>query len=226
MAPFSIDLDKYRMVDLSWELVPGASENRYFHLERDLLGDDCFFYHVKTHTHVGCHIEVGAHYFRGGREVTDYPVIAFMGRALLLEVRDALQTPDVTPAYLEQQLGDLIGEGDIVICRNSDPESWAGRRHRPSITPEAAQWLADHKVKMLGIDSTPNPDGEATFPLGRRKANGRKVHEIMMGAGATFVEFLVNLDQIDRQEFFFMALPFKARGIDSSWCRAIAIVER
>ena len=226
MAAFNIDFDKYHVVDLSWELVPGASENRYFELEQDLLGDDCFFYHVKTHTHVGCHVEVGSHYVESWPGVTDYPVTVFMGRALLLEVRDVDETPDVTPEYLEQELGDLIGEGDIIICRNSDAESWAGSKPRPSITPEAARWLADHSVKMLGIDSTPNPNGEATFPLGRGKVNGRKVHDIFMGAGGTFVEFLVNLDQIDHKEFYFMALPFKAQGIDSSWCRAIAIVER
>jgi arylformamidase len=226
MPSFNIDLDKYRIVDLSWELVPGASAIRNFDLRRDLLPDDCFYYHVNTHTHVGSHVEVAAHYFEGGQQVTDYPVTAFMGRALLLEVRDVEETPDVTPEYLEQELDSLIKGGDIIICRNSDVESWAGRRLQPAITPAAAQWLADHKVKMLGIDSAPNPDGEATFLLGRGKEKGRQVHDIFLSAGGTFVEFLMNLDQIDRKEFFFMALPFKAKGIDSSWCRAIAILEK
>ena len=41
----------------------------------------------------------------------------------------------------------------------------------------------------------------------------------------TFVEFLTNLDELKRREFYFMALPFKAKGLDSMWVRAIAIEE-
>ena len=34
-----------------------------------------------------------------------------------------------------------------------------------------------------------------------------------------------NLDQIARNEFFVMALPFKVQGLDSSFVRAIVIEE-
>lgn len=62
---------------------------------------------------------------------------------------------------------------------------------------------------MVGIDGH--------FRLGRNIEEGRALHDIFMGSGGTLVEFLDNLDQIRRPEFFFMALPFKARRVDSSW---------
>ncbi len=218
MSIFSIDWERYRVIDLSYEVVPGASAERYLELERGLLADDAYMHHVRIHTHVGTHVEVDAHFFEGGRDVTGYDLLDFMGRGLLLDVPDVEATPLVTPEYLEQELGARIAERDIVICRNSDPESLASRRLLPSLTPEAARWLADHRVSMLGIDTH--------FQLGRDVAEGRALHDIFMGAGGTLVEFLDNLAEIKRAEFYFMALPFKARVLDSSWARAIAIEER
>ena len=218
MGVFTIDWQKYRLIDLSYEVIPGASKDRYFDIERGLLADNAFMHHVRTHTHVGTHVEVDAHFFEGGRDITGYEISDFMGRALLLDVPDVEATRDVTPEYLDKTLGDLIGESDIIICRNSDPKSLAGERENPSLTPEAAQWFADHKVKMVGIDTH--------FRLGRSIKNGRALHDTFMGAGGTLVEFLDHLDEIRCREFFFMALPYKAREIDSGWARAVVIEEK
>lgn len=218
MSVFTIDWSKYRLIDLSYEVVPGASKDRYFDIERGLLADNAFMHHVRTHTHVGTHVEVDAHFFEGGRDVTGYELTDFMGRALLLDVPDVDATPEVDPDYLDKALGHLIGEGDIIICRNSDPASLAGAKANPSLTPEAAQWFADHKVKMVGIDTH--------FRLGLDVERGRALHDIFMGAGGILIEFLDSLEQIQRPEFYFMALPYRARAIDSSWARAVAIEER
>ncbi len=218
MSVFHIDWQKYRLIDLSYEVVPGASQERYFELEQGLLADNAFMHHVRTHTHVGTHVEVDAHFFAGGRDVTGYALTDFMGRGLLLDVPDVQATPEVTPEYLDQVLGGRIGQGDIIICRNGDPASLAGAWPKPALTPEAARWFVAHRVKMIGIDQH--------FSLGRDVAAGRALHDIFMGAGGTLVEFLDHLDEIRRPEFYFMALPFKARTIDSSWARAVAIEER
>lgn len=218
MSVFSIDWTKYRLVDLSYEVIPGASQDRYFELTHDLLADQATMYHVRTHSHVGTHVEVDAHFFEGGRDVTGYPLSAFHGRALLLDVPDVAATPHVGVAYLERELGALIGEGDIIICRNSDPESLAGRRPRPTLTPEAGRWFADHHVKMIGIDTH--------FGLGKDIPSGRALHDVFMGAGGTLIEFLDHLDLLRRKEFYFIALPYLVRDMDSSWTRAVAIEEK
>lgn len=217
MGVFQIDWQRYRLVDLSYEVVPGASAERYLELERGLLADNAYMHHVRTHTHVGTHVEVDAHFFEGGRDVLGYSLQDFLGRGLLLDVPDASATPLITAAVLDAQLGARIGERDIVICRNSDPESLAGRRVAPSLTPEAGEWLAAHRVIMLGIDTH--------FRLGVDVPHGRAFHQAFMGAGGTLVEFLDHLDELRRPEFFFMALPYKARQMDSSWARAIAVEE-
>lgn len=218
MSVFSIDWTKYRLIDLSYEVVPGASQDRYFEIERGLLADDAYMHHVRTHSHVGTHVEVDAHFFDNGRDVTGYALTDFMGRGLLLDVPDVTVTPHVGIEYLEEQLGALIGEGDIIICRNSDAESLAGNRPRPTLTPEAGRWFAEHKVKMVGIDTH--------FGLGKDVPNGRALHDAFMGAGGTLIEFLDHLEDIRRPEFYFMALPYLVREMDSSWARAVVIEER
>lgn len=217
MGVFTIDWSRYRLIDLSYEVIPGASQDRYFEIERGLLADNAFMHHVRTHTHVGTHVEVAAHFYEGGQDITAYAPERFMGRGLLLDIADVDQTPLVTAELIASKLGNLIGQDDIIICRNSDALSLAGKRPKPSLTPGAAQWIANHHAKMVGIDTH--------FGLGVDIPQGRALHDILLSANVTLVEFLVNLEQLKRPEFYFMALPYLCRQIDSGWVRAVAVEE-
>ncbi|MGQ9630368.1 MAG: cyclase family protein [bacterium] len=215
---FEIDLKKYRIVDLSYLVVPPGSEDRPFEISRGYLADRAYKYDVKTHSHVGTHVEAPAHFFDGGKDTTELPLTSFMGRGIVLDVLDATAHRAITPEYLEEAIGDIIREGDIVICRNLDSESKRSRETMPHLTPEAAEWLRDHKIKMLGIDNN--------FRLGEDVPSGRKLHDILMSHNVTLIEWLDNLGELRRREFFFIALPFKVKQMDSSWVRAIAIEEK
>lgn len=215
---FDIDLTKYRIVDLSYEVVPPGTDDRPFVIERGLLADNAYKHDVlKTHSHVGTHVEAPAHFFDGAKDITDFPLTAFFGRAILLEVDKVGEKLAIMPSYLEKDIGGLIKEDDIVLCRNNDKESIKSG-NLPHLTPEAAEWLKDKKIKMLGIDSY--------VRLSKDVPSGRKLHDILMSQDITFIEFLDNLDALKKKEFFFMALPFKVKVMDSSWARAIAIEER
>jgi kynurenine formamidase len=216
---FEIDLKKYRIVDLSYEVVPGGGGDRPFVIQRGLLADNAYKYDVtKTHSHVGTHVEAPAHFYDGGKDVTQLPLTAYFGRALLLEVHDAKATKAIMGAYCQKTLGGLIRPGDIIICRNNDEASKkAGKDALPHLTPESAEWMRDKKIKMLGVDNY--------VRLAKDIPEGRQLHDILMKHDITFVEWLDNLAALKRREFFFMALPFKVRVMDSSWARAIAIEE-
>lgn len=214
---FSIDPERYRVVDLSYLVVPPGTADRPLVIQRGHLADNAYkFDIVRTHTHVGTHVETPAHFYDGGKDVTAFPLEAFFGRAVLLDVEDARQATAIGGAYLEERLGSLIRHGDIVICRNSDPRPSSS--HRPCFTPDAAAWLRDRGIKMLGIGTD--------FGLGKDIPDGRAFHDILMSRGICFVEFLANLGELRSREFFFMALPFLCAQIDSAPARAIAIEER
>ena len=216
---FDIDLNKYRIVDISYEVVPPGSDDRPFVMERGLLADRAYKYDItNTHSHVGTHVETPAHFFDGGKDVTELPLTTYFGRAILLEIDDAQENLAILPPLMEKAIGDIIQDGDIVICRNNDEESLKGNRPKPYLTPEAAQWFRDHKIKMLGIDNN--------VGLSKDVPTGRKLHDILMSVDVAIIEWLDNLDQLRKREFFLMALPFKVKIMDSSWARVIAIEEQ
>ncbi len=211
---FSIDPAKYRVVDLSYQVVPPGTHDRPYVIQRGRLGDNAYkFDIIRTHTHVGTHVESPAHFYPGGKDVTELALENFYGRAVLLDVADATQAQEIGGPFLDNCLGGLIQPGDIVLCRNSDPRPG----HPPCLTPEAALWLRDREVKLLGIGTD--------FSLGATITAARAFHDILMAQDACLVEFLDNLLALRRREFFFMALPFKCAQIDSAPARAIAIEE-
>lgn len=218
---FDIDLDRYRIVDLSYEVVPPGTADRPFVVERGYLADRAFKYDItNTHSHVGTHVETPAHFFEGGKSVVDLPLTWFMGRAVLLDVPDAGTAMAIDAEYLEHAIGDIIESEDIVICRNSDRDSLGSqdKAHKPGFVPAGAEWLAARRIKMLGIDRH--------FRLGPDIPGSRMLHDILQSQDVCLIEWLDHLDDLTQREFYFMALPWRVRTVDSSWVRAIAIETR
>ena len=210
------------MIDISHTVVPGEDPDRPFAIQRALLKDLTFRYDVlKTHSHVGTHVEVGAHFFDGGRAVTDYSLDSFYGRGVLFSVT----VPLVDRRVLEGAIGELCRPGSIVVVRNDtgvivtkeEMYSEQAAEGLPSFVPEAAEWFAERQVKMLVLDK---------LRMGRSLEETRRFHDILMSNGCNFVEIVENLDQITKPEFFVMALPYKVKGLDSSFVRAIVIEEK
>ena len=216
---FNIDRQKYRIVDLSYTVEPNDGGERPFVIERGLLPDRAFKHNVlNTHSHVGTHVEAPAHFFDGGKDVTDLPLSTFHGRAVLLELSGFGESRAVMPEHIEQDIGSILKPGDIVIARNNDAgPSGVPPLECPHMTPEAAAWLAAREIKMLGVDNN--------VVLSKDIPDARELHDILMGRGIVLVEWLDNLAGLRRKEFYFMALPYKVRVIDSSWARAVAIEE-
>lgn len=220
-----IDMTRYRVVDLSYEVVPGEFEDRPFDMSVGMLGDGTYRYDIaRTHSHVGTHVEAPWHFYKSGKTITDLPVTHFMGRAVFLPFRLPEGQLEISPAYVDARIGSLLRGGDIVLFHNAHNRglrigrvSEAESRTVPYITRETALWLRDRKIKMFGFD---------ILNFGTSREDGRAIHDIFMSHDVCLIEWLDHMDELDKPEFYFMALPFKVRGIDSSFARAVAILER
>jgi kynurenine formamidase len=54
---FVIDPERFRIVDLSYEVVPGANPDRPFEMSRGTLADQTYRFDItRTHSHVGTHV--------------------------------------------------------------------------------------------------------------------------------------------------------------------------
>jgi len=83
----------------------------------------------------------------------------------------------------------------------------------PFLKEEAAKFLLEQEVTLVGIDSHNIDD---------TSQKRRPVHSILLGAEILIVEHLCNLDLIPEQDFYFTAIPPKIKGVGSFPVRAFA----
>jgi arylformamidase len=210
----TLDLSQYHIVDLTAEIVPGirkgeqymhGSVRRRFEVNRFIYAaDGTFMNWVETETHVGTHVECPSHYLENGKDVASLPLETFMGEAIVVNLRPK-RAQSITPSDFEA-VG--VREGDIVLMWSG----WGGG-DRPFMGVEAAKWLLKARVKMIGVDDS----------IGVEAPGSMATHDLLLRNDIPIIEGLSNLDGLRDERFFFMALPLRVRGLDSSWVRAIAL---
>lgn len=213
--PFTIDWSKYKIVDLSKEVVPNQStpDDRPFEISESTLADGTYKFDVtRTHTHVGTHVESPWHFYHGGKTITDFPLERFMGNARILKARPAGGVSVVTLAEIRPQLDPFRGEFDILLVRNDS--AFALLRFEMETVP----YIRDLGIKLLVFD--------AGIQFGGGIEEGRTFHDLLMSQDICLVEFPDGCAELDRDEFYLFAAPVKVKGLDSAMCRLFAILER
>jgi kynurenine formamidase len=217
----AFNLEGFEIIDISYTIIPGENPDRPFAIQKALLQDKTFRYDIlKTHSHVGTHVEVGAHFYERGKTITDIPLNHFHGSGILFSVK----TKNVTEDTCKNELENKIIERDIIVVRNdtgiklTKQQLYSGEEgDLPKITLEAARWMVKYKPKLLILDN---------IRLGDTIDETREFHDILMSQDVWFVEIVNNLDKITQNRFYVMALPIKIQNLDSSFCRAIIIQKK
>ncbi|MBX7257786.1 MAG: cyclase family protein [Candidatus Hydrogenedentes bacterium] len=211
---FNIDLTKYKLVDLSWEVTPNAMpQDRPFDIREGRLGDGTLKYEItNTHTHVGTHIESPVHFYFKGKTCTDYPLDHFMGKAALLTTDIPECAPSVSLAHVKEQLEPRRGQFEILYVRNDTP------RRPLYFDIDCVPYFAELGLKLFAFDSTIN--------FGREPEDGRTFHDLLLSRDTLLIEFPANGRAIDKDLFYLFAMPLRIKDLDSSACRLFAVVER
>ena len=127
--------------------------------------------------------------------------------------------------HVDPQHGNAIGKelfeglnlkGKAVLVNTNWSKHWRTDQYfenHPFLTEEAAIFLRDAEVKLVGIDSH-NIDDTRT--------RSRPAHTVLLKAGILIVEHLCNLDQIPKGKFVFNAVPPKFKGVGTFPVRAYA----
>jgi len=87
----------------------------------------------------------------------------------------------------------------------------------PYLTEEAAIYLKESQVKLVGIDS---------HNIDNTTGKTRPVHTTLLGAGILIVEHLCNLDALPQIGYQFNAVPPKIKGAGTFAVRAYACLNR
>jgi kynurenine formamidase len=215
-----IDLSKYRIIDLSHELVPGERkiDGTYLHGEpfhgrpvevQEMMAFNARMHHIQSETHNGTHVEAPYKYSDDGADIASMPVESYIGEAVLCDFAHKGEGEAVTPEDLREA---GVKPGDIVLLRGGE------QQEEPYLTWEAIDWLIEAGIKAIGIEGVRHsPPGT---PFGKEDGDGR-----LLLAGIAFLDGLTGLRQIQKPRVFLIALPVRMRRVTASWARAIVLEE-
>lgn len=164
---------------------------------------------LETNMHIGTHLDAPLHFIEENKFISDYPVTKFIGKALLIDVREA-EFIDI-----EEEYKSLISEDDIVLFYTGFSQYYGTAHYyskHPVLTLEFADLLVQKKIKLVGFD-TPSPDREDYL-----------VHKKLLNNNIFILENLCNLDKLlPYPNFEIIALPLKIKA-EGSPVRAVAII--
>lgn len=169
---------------------------------------------ISMGSHQGTHLDAMRHFIPGGRTIDQMPLEWFHGPARVLRIPKAAGE-DITVRDFEPY-DAWITPGARIIYETGWQEKFGTQaffEDFPSLTPEAARFLASRRIRLLGMD-TPTP--------GR---DWYEVHHILLAPPAeiVIVEGLAHLDQLPDQ-FEFCGFPLLFKEGDGSPIRAVGFV--
>ncbi|TDR93190.1 cyclase family protein [Enterovirga rhinocerotis] len=140
--------------------------------------------------HMGTHLDAPCHFFTDAPSLESVPLERLGGRGIVWPV-EVGATELVGPHHLAGLEGRLQ-DGDILILDTGSHPFVGSVRYdddHPTLSLAAADWIVDHGVKMLAVD-TPTPD----LSLARRTAGfDWPVHKRLLSNGVLIAEHLTNL---------------------------------
>jgi arylformamidase len=161
-------------------------------------------------SHLGTHMDAPSHFVAGGLTLEQVELDVLIGPAQVVHLAQVSEKQALTPAFFPS-----ITQERLLIHTG-----WSKRalhapayfQRYPYLTPEAAEYLVERGVRLLGLDC-PSVD----YDPGR-------THVALLSRGTVIIENLVNLDQLPAT-CAFMALPLPIQGGDGCPLRAVAWLE-
>ena len=210
-----------RFIDLSHPLrdgMPSFPGDPVLHLEPHCTTASpahCNVSRISMGSHQGTHLDAMFHFLDDGRTLDQMPLEWFHGPARVIRIPKAARE-DITAEDFQKHEQHLTEGARILFETGWQSEFGSARFFTdfPSMTQEAARYLASRKLRLIGMD-TPTP-GRDYY----------EVHHILLAKEVemVIVEGLANLDKLPDEEFTFIGFPLNFEGRDGSPVRAVGVV--
>lgn len=172
-------------------------------------------------THSGTHIDAATHFIKTGKTIDEVDLDNFIGLADVVDLTPCKPLEEIPLPRLREKFGGKEPLPRVILRydwsrRYAEPDFYS---RSPFLSRECCRWLVEKGVRVLGMD-TPSPDN----PADDREAKvDSPNHKILLGGGASLVEYLCNLDQITSARVELIALPIKIQGGDGAPARVVAV---
>lgn len=165
---------------------------------------------IEMVSNTGTYIDCPFHRYEHGKDLSEISLEAFAN--LEAVTIDATGITEIGIEFFQ----NLEIRGKAVMVNTGWSENWnteAYFENHPFLTGQAAEYLRDCGVKLVGIDS---------HNIDETRGNARPVHTILLGAEILIVEHLCNLDKLPPSGYLFSAVPPKFKGVGTFPVRAFA----
>ena len=167
---------------------------------------------IEMVANTGTYIDCPFHRFENGKDLSAIGLENFAELDGIVIRVPFSETLAVTPEHFK----NYAIKNKAVLIHTGWDINWNTEKYyenHPFVTKEAAEYLRDSNVKLIGIDSHNIDD---------TRGRTRPVHTTLLGAEILIVEHLCNLYLLPKDGFTFSAIPPKFKGVGTFPVRAMA----
>lgn len=178
---------------------PGIEISSWLTLEK---GDNANVSLMKFGLHSGTHVDAPAHFIAGGAKVGSLPLENLLGEAEVVAVPDDVRVIDRSFV-----MGNCVRRSQRILFKTSNSAFWSNpqagfREDYVYIDPEAAAWLVETGIKLVGIDY---------LSVEQFKSNSFQTHHVFLSNGVVVLEGL-DLREVPDGVYELMCLPLRIAG--------------
>lgn len=206
-------MDKKKIYDISiplragmpvWPGDPGFKRTLFASFEK--VGYNVSMIMMGSHT--GTHVDAPAHFIEGGATVDTFSLDVLVGQVIVFELA---AEKEITRSDLEVL---DFNDNTRVLFKTRNSSLWELSEFTPdfiSFAPDAAQYLVDKGIKLVGIDY---------LSVGSFYEGGEYVHRIFLGNGVVVIES-INLLDVPPGTYELMCLPLRIIGGEGAPARVL-----
>jgi arylformamidase len=167
-------------------------------------------------SHTGTHLDAPRHFISDGNSVDKIPLQKFIGQAVILDMSTKSIGEGITNVDLDTY-SKIVKAGDIILLYTGTSDHWNSdkniRQNFTYLEPSAAEWIVNHEIKCIGIDS---------FSVEKYGFKDGIAHKILLSNKIIIIENLnSNLKKCLGNRMFIVCLPLFLKGIDGSPARVV-----
>ena len=205
------------IIDLSMPIGPHFRWSPEIKVKGDIAAGDQFrVTHLATTCHGFSHVDAQAHFVAHAPTIEATPLSRVVGPARLFDLRDAAPNTAIDAARLAK--ADPGGaEGEILLLsaawdEKRDNATAAFWKDAPYLTRDAAEWLLARQPTAVAFDFPQDYPIRLLLDGHIAPTPEHVTHDVLLRAGVTLIEYLVNTSALKGPRTFLCAAPLKIPG--------------
>jgi len=204
-----------KIIDLSYNLSNGifaypSDPKIIIKKKKNIARDGSMLHSLSFSTHSGTHLDVPAHIIENGKSLDQFPLSAFMGKAIKVNKSNYRML-----SKIEKDYNAIVYETQWYL-EYSDPTIFFGK-NRPKIPNHLIDLILENNINIFCSD-LPSVDESGS--------KEKPIHNALLGENIIIYESLNNLNLLpDLKPFDFFGLPLSLGKVDGSPTRAIGILQ-